>query len=335
MNTDRRLLRDSPPAPQGGAFDSGFDRGFGQMLHQAGITPDLIKELAIDDGGPGGSLFEQILLERWPVVDYESAVTDPQAVLAGAESEHKRFMAQAGEVVRELERFDIADLIEIRLPVGGVQLDWRRLELCDLHFGQLWLAEARMLEWLVTSGDDLEAICRPVRAWALARSACEIERATGQTRAAACDQGDLPAYLNLLFGVAFNLQGFNPLAPGLLAAKGQNPLLLAGGAARLQDTDWSPARVFRTLAFSSRRATAAQLRTVAQLLFNLGRLEPEQFSLLSHGDWLLPASEATLPQNWIDRFGELLSELWIHGDRGSRVESTLQLLKRAESGVAA
>lgn len=335
MRSDRQPSRENPAPRPSRAFDSGLDHGFGQMLHQAGITPDLIEELALGDGKPGGSLFEQTLLERWPVDDYESVVADPQAVLSATDSDRKRFMETAGEVVHELERVDIADLIEIRLPVGGVQLDWRRFELCDLHLGQLWLAEARMLDWLAASRDHIETICRPARAWALAASACEIERMTGQTRAAACESGDLPAYLNQLFGRAFNLHGFNALDPCQLSAKGQNPLLLASGAARLQAEDKATsARVFRALGFSVRQATAAQLRTVAQLLFDLGRLESEQFSLLSHGEWLLPGSEMALPQDWIDRYGAMLSELWIRGDRGSWVESTLQLLKRAESGAA-
>ncbi|MFC6672605.1 hypothetical protein [Marinobacterium aestuariivivens] len=111
-----------------------------------------------------------------------------------------------------------------------------------------------------------------------------------------------------------------------------SPLLLAGAAPRLTVGTSVPSQVFRTLGFSARRATAAQLRAVAQLLYDHRRLEPEQYSLLCHAEWLLPATEAALAQDWIERFGELLAELWIRGDRGSWVESTLNLLKRAEAG---
>ncbi|NVK42864.1 MAG: hypothetical protein HWE39_16605 [Oceanospirillaceae bacterium] len=335
MHTERRRLANDTASPPAVEAATGLDRGFGQMLQHAGIPQDLIEELAQENDERGDSLLEQALLDRWPVDDYAAAVAEPEAVLAQMQPAWREFTVAAQDLVCELEALDIAGLIEIRFPVGGVQLDWRRFERCDLFLGQLWLAEAQMYERLAASRDRLEAICRPARTWALASSARKIARTCGQTRAAAAESGDLHAYLNLLFGQAWNLEGINALEQHQLAAKGLSPLLLAGGAPRLRSASGALSHAFRALGFSARYATAAQLRAVARILFDTDRLEPEQFSLLCHGEWLLPAAEAALPQNWIDRFGELLSELWIRGDRGSRVESTLQLLKRAESGVAA
>ncbi len=319
----------------GAVADRGLDRGFGRMLQHAGIPDGLIHELSHDTSVPGGTPLEQVVLSRWPVDDYESVVTEPDAVLADAAAVRSTFLDAASQVRQELEALDIAGLIDVRLMVGGVQLDWCRFERCDLHFGQLWLAETRMLEWLAGAREQVEALCRPARAWALAASACEIERATGQTREIACASGDLQSYLGLLFKWAWNLQGLNALEYGQLSVRGQNPLLLALGASRLRAADGLSNQAFRTLGISTRNATAEQLRAVAQLLYDRDALEPEQFSLLVHCDSLLRPSEMSVAQDWVDRYGQLLAELWIRGDRGSWVESTLNLLKRAESGVAA
>ncbi|GGO87615.1 hypothetical protein GCM10011348_41220 [Marinobacterium nitratireducens] len=315
--------------------DGGFDRGFGRMLQHAGIPDALIQELSQDASEPGITALEQVLLGCWPVDDYQAAVSEPEAVVARTEQARSTFMDGAAQLNRELETLDIAGLIDIRVTVGGVQLDWSRFECCDLHFGQLWLAETRMLEWLADARERVEGLCRPARTWALAASVCEIERETGQTRATAVESGDLQAYTGLVFKWAWNLQGLNALEYGELAARGQNPLLLAIGGSRLRAGYGVPSQAFRTLGLSTRNATAEQLRAVARLLFDRGDLAPEQFSLLSHCDSLLRPSERLAAHDWVDRYGQLLADLWIRGDRGSWVESTLDLLKRAESGVAA
>ncbi|MFC6672604.1 hypothetical protein [Marinobacterium aestuariivivens] len=181
MHSDRRKNTSPQAQPADVSPDTGLDRGFGQMLQQAAISSELIAELSVERDAGAVSLLEEALLQRWPVEGYGDIIRNPAAGLHALEADYGRFVADAEVLVRDLAQFDIAEVIDIRFPVG-VRLEWSRFEHSDLMLGQLWLAEARMLEWLCDEAARVESLCRLARPYALARTALEMEAATGQTR---------------------------------------------------------------------------------------------------------------------------------------------------------
>ncbi|UTW13558.1 hypothetical protein [Marinobacterium rhizophilum] len=336
MQPDREPLNrldstDPEPAP---AMGGGLDRGFGHMLQQAAISPQLAAELASDQPGCRLSPLEKTLLARWPVPAYAAVLRDPVQALEEGRPDYDIFLEGAQLVLDELSRFDISELIELRFPVGGVLVGWHRFELSDLFLGQIWLAQAPMLDWLAGHGVRLEALAARARPYALAQAALWVERETGQNREQAIVTGQLYPYLQRLFGAAFNLLGVNPLQATQVSTAGFEPLLLAGGALRLEGVKAPPGRAFSMLDINVRCTTAGELRCAAQLLYEQGLLGAQSCALLSHADCFqlhevqLQAANSTY--DWIDVFEQALAALWMHGDLGDSVQAVVSLLKSAD-----
>ncbi|MCP8687383.1 hypothetical protein MRS74_07400 [Marinobacterium sp. OS208] len=327
------------------AKGGGLDRGFGNMLQQAAISPGLVAELAADHASNRLAPLEKTLLARWPVENYTAVLRDPVQALDDGRAEYDIFLDGAQRVLDELGRFDIAALIELRFPAGGVQFGWHRFELSDLFLGQMWLAQAPMLEWLEAHAAGLESLVARARPYALAQSALWLERDGGQSRARAIDSGQLYPYLQRLFAGAFNLVGVSALKPAKLLSAGMEPLLLAGGALRLAHADASVSQAFSLLEIDVRRATLMQLRTAAALLYEKHLLDAQHYVLLSHGQYFVKcvvagaddADDANYraPRDWIDVFEQALAGLWMRGDLGTSIQAVLALLKKADSAAAA
>ena len=317
-----------------GIVGGGLDRGFGHMLEQAAISPELEAELAAGQTTDTLSALEQSLLARWPVAQYASVLRDPVQALERHQDDYQCFLDEAQAVLDELGQSDYAAMMVLRFPVGGVQLDWSRFELSDLFLGQLWLAEMPMLEWIGQHRQPLEALCAKARPYALAQSALLLEQTSGQTRLSSARAGRLYAYLDQLYATAFNLVGVNPLHRPQLASAGISPLLIAGGATQLASCDGTTDQIFRVMDIDVGHATAAQLRSVGCLMLENRMLDAQQYSLLSHAQWLLSVAHAPAGvmapdsvQDWIEVFSQCLSDLWLRGDRGDGVQSALELLK--------
>ncbi|WP_157890252.1 hypothetical protein [Marinobacterium aestuarii] len=323
------------------AKGAGLDRGFGNMLQQAAISSELVAELAADHASERLAPLEKTLLARWPVENYASVLRDPVQALGDARADYEFFLEGAQRVLDELGQFDIAALIELRFPVGGVQFGWHRFELSDLFLGQMWLAQAPMLEWLAAHAPRLESLAARARPYALAQSALWLERDGAQSRARAIDSGQLYPYLQRLFAGAFNLVGASALQPSKLLSAGMEPLLLAGGASRLGQADASVGQAFGMLEIDVRQATLTQLRSAAGLLYEKHLLEAQHYVLLSHGQYFVECVVAgvddandTKARDWIDVFEQVLAGLWMRGDLGTSIQAVLALLKQADSAAA-
>jgi hypothetical protein len=326
---------DSTDSERAPATGGGLDRGFGHMLQQAAISPELVAELASDHASCKLSALEKTLLARWPVPTYAAVLLDPMQALEDGRADYDIFLEGAQWVLDELSRFDISALIEQRFVVGGVLLGWHRFELSQLFLGQVWLAQAPMLEWLAAHEGRLEMLAARARPYALAQAALWVERETGQSRAQAIATGQLYPYLQRLFGAAFNLLGVRPLQASQVSTAGFDPLLLAGGAARLSGA-MSPRQAFGMLDVNVRCATAAEVRSVVQLLYEHGLLGAQSYALLDHaGCFELQSAQGlafdTAAHDWIDVFEQALATLWMRGDLGESVQTVVELLRSAES----
>nr|WP_067292468.1 hypothetical protein [Marinobacterium profundum] len=312
------------------------------MLQQAAISPELAAELAADQTSNRLAPLEKTLLARWPVANYTSVLRDPLQALEDGRADYDIFLDGAQRVLDELYQFDISALIELRYPVGGVQFDSHRFELSDLFLGQMWLAQAPMLEWLATHAPRLESLAARARPYALAQSALWLEREGAKSRAGAIDSGQLYPYLQRLFSDAFNLVGIFALKPSHRLSAGLDPLLLAGGALRLDQADASVGQAFDLLEVDVRGATFTQLRCAAELLYEAQLIDAQQYVLLSHGqhfaecvtDGVHKAADVRV-RDWIDVFEQVLADLWMRGDLGASIQAVLELLKQADSAAVA
>jgi hypothetical protein len=228
-----------------------------------------------------------------------------------------------------LGRFDIADLIELRFPVGGVQLGCHRFELSDLFLGQVWLAQDPMLEWLAVHATRLESLAARARPYALAHSALRLEHEDSQTRALAIAKGQLYPYLQRLFNAAFNLTGVRPLREPQVPVSGVDPLLLAGGGLRLGGGNGSVKQAFDLLDIDVRRATVRQLRCAAALLYEKRLLGAQHYILLNHAQCFVQGKGGSEVVDWIDVFEQALADLWMRGDLGDAVQAVATWLHRA------
>ncbi len=326
----------SEPAPAPGG---GLDRGFGHMLQQAAISPELVAELASDHASGRLSPLEKTLLARWPVPAYTAVLRQPEQVLIDGRADYDIFLEGAQSVIDELSRFDIVGLIELRFVVGGVQLGWHRFELSDLFLGQIWLAQAPMLEWLADHEVQLESLAARARPYALAQAALWMARETGQGRLQAITAGQLYPYLKGLFGAAFNLLGVAPLRAAQIPFAGLEPLSLAAGSARLRGASVAFGQALAMLGINVRRATAVELRCAAQLLYENRLLGAQPYVLLSHACCFEKAVAqgpvGTGVRDWVDVFERALAGLWMHGDLGDNVHAVAELLKTAAPAAEA
>lgn len=331
MQPDRRPLdrADSSRSKVAPAKGGGLDRGFGHMLQQAAISPELVAELAADRESGRLSRLENTLLARWPVAHYASVLRDPAQALEDCRADYDVFLEGAQLVLDELGRFDIAALIELRFPVGGVQLGWNRFELSDLFLGQVWLAQDPMLEWLAVHAARLELLTARARPYALAHSALRLEQEDAQTRANAIAQGQLYPYLQRLFNAAFNLTGVTPLRDSQVPVSGVDPLLLAGGGLRLSNFNGSAKQALDLLDIDVRSTTVRQLRCAAALLYEKRLLGAQQYILLHHAQCFAQGAGSSELIDWIDVFEQALADLWMRGDLGDAVQAVVTFLHSA------
>lgn len=304
---DKELFRFNPQTQ---------DKGFAQMLSEVAATQ------AQAASQPQNMLpVERELVQQLQIPDYGQIFEQPEAVMSRTAQAFERFNERARQVAAELQRYDIAHLIHIRLGVGGVTTGARSdFSLDNAFLGQLWRTEGDISDWSNRNHRLMDAISGLGVSHALAKAVYHLQSSEGLNRKQAFSAGVLGSYINRVLDDSFNLNGANPLSrDGLISSGFSAQAFLSArssGTLNLQHYDL-------------RAMTAMDLRGNALGLFRMGQLSQQAYSTLWH---LSTQERSGQPQDWLTRLDETLGSNAVFGPVADALAEIKQHLQRLQDG---
>lgn len=290
------------------------DKGFAQMLSEVTATQAAT-------GQPAQmQVAEQQLTAQWPISDYAQVFEHSESVMARTAEAFERFNERARQVTAELQRYDIAHLVHIRLGVGGVTTQSRSSSGFDgLLLGQLWRTDQDIMGWSGQNNRLQDAISGLGVSHSLAKAAYHLQQSEGLTRQQALSRGVLGDYINRLLDNAFNLNGSNPLSSGLLGAQGFSASAYlsarSSGIIDPQQYDFS-------------NMTGPQLRGNMLGLFRGGQLSLQAYSAIWHLSGQIGSSSAL---DWPQQVNETLGSHEVFGPVADALAEVQRFMERQQA----
>lgn len=270
---------------------------------------------AFEQGSTSVTKTEFRLLSQWESADFLLALSQPEQVLEAHSANYARFIEVATTVHEELSAFIRHPQMSLRFTPAGPRFEFAQEQ--PFHREQLapYLQAARPIaQWIRSNWQSLDQVGQEGRSFAVARSAQQVQMASGMNREMAIANQCYDASLRQIMRLAYNCHGVNPMTPELLGRLDIDPVMqvMSLGAGKP----------------NPRNASACQLQLYGQRAYLKAEIDFELYFLLWHARWIIPTGARSEPRNWLDLLSSRVTQRWLENHKG---ELYLELLEHLES----
>lgn len=281
--------------------------GFGARL-QSGLTS---QEPANEAQTPLVTSEELKLLKEWPVENLTDILNLPDAALDTTADDYLAFHEQAGRMFETIVPLMKDNAATIRFGVGGASWDIGiPFDLDRAALNNRWRYERPIACWVRKHAQEIEAIAKLGRPYALASASLDVQTMSGVTREEAVETGCYASYLRQIYLRAFNLFGINPLPVEELGINGIDPWM----------------QIVASPAIDPTRCTGQQLQRWAKTQFFTLHIPFECYSILAGLPNSLSIAERMQMCEWRVILEKELSQIWLQGNDSEWLEATLNCL---------